>query len=85
MDPLYGQSLVFALKLLKRGKCVRLFEYKNMPHAYWSMVFKGSEETYKKAVEYVKELLLLESLKEKELVNTDRILENTRELRLSVE
>jgi acetyl esterase/lipase len=77
MDPLCDQSFIFVLKLLKRGKPVRIYEYSNLPHAYWSVEYPGSEETHEKAMEFVKDLLILVSMKRQEVVDVGHILSST--------
>lgn len=77
MDPLCDQSFIFVLKLLKRGKSVRIYEYTNLPHAYWSVEYPGAEETHEKAMEFVKDLLILASMRRQEVVDIGNILGST--------
>jgi len=78
MDPLHDQSYEFVVKLARRGVSVRLVDYSNLPHAFWSVEYPGTNKTLDKAVEFILDLLILNQMRvRKEMMNVDGILEQT--------
>jgi hormone-sensitive lipase len=77
MDPLHDQSFLFALRVAKRHMRIRILEYSNLPHAFWSVEYPGTEETLQKAVELIKDMIALARMKESSIVNFSNILEST--------